>query len=194
MNLEALNEEFQNVQAEHRILLARRYFPSVVATSSFGTYSALALDLIARTASTIPIIFLDTKNLTPETYSHRDRLINMLGIIVHTYTLQEGETKTTLLQRAFRDFQPKAWISGIMSEETTERQHFTYLMQRSDGIIKIHPLLDWNSRDAFQYLRQRELPINDHYIDPEKPEKGECGIHLDKLIPEQLASLNSSKL
>jgi len=49
-------------------------------TSSFGSESAVLLDLVSRVNKDTPIIFVDTGRLFPETLEYRDRLVDHLGL------------------------------------------------------------------------------------------------------------------
>ncbi len=53
---------------------------SIALVSSFGTESAVLLDLAAEINRAIPVIFLDTGKLFPETLSYRDALVDRLGL------------------------------------------------------------------------------------------------------------------
>ena len=56
-------------------------FPGRVAmTSSFGSSSAVLLDLVVRVDPTVPVLFLNTRKLFGETLRYRDTLVGRLGL------------------------------------------------------------------------------------------------------------------
>jgi phosphoadenosine phosphosulfate reductase len=74
---------------------------------------------------------------------------------------------------------PADWITGLRSEETEERAKMAPVSTNADGIVKIAPLLGWNSRDLYRYIQKFGLPNNFDYYDPTKGEEDrECGLHL----------------
>jgi phosphoadenosine phosphosulfate reductase len=63
-----------------RPLIERELRGRVALLSSFGSESALLLDMVARVDPATPIIFLDTGKLFPETLRYRDELVERLGL------------------------------------------------------------------------------------------------------------------
>src|SRR3546814_910054 len=53
---------------------------STAVVSSFGTESAVLLDLVRRVDPGAPVILLDTLKLFPETLDYRDTLVRRLGL------------------------------------------------------------------------------------------------------------------
>ncbi len=181
------------VAPSERIKLILDNFEKPIITSSFGSFSAVTLDLV-YSLSKVPVIFIDRGDLTQETHEHKAKLIKKLSLNLLTYSPRAEESKVQVLERAISELSPDVWISGVMAHETRERANFNFFMKREDGVIKAHPILDWSQREAYQYLKSKSLPFNQNYNDPDKPKNGECGIHLSQLTSEQLRSLNSSKL
>src|SRR5260370_21943252 len=61
--------------------LIEEEFPGGIALlSSFGAESALLLHMVASVRRDIPVLFLDTGKLFPETLAYRDRLARDLGL------------------------------------------------------------------------------------------------------------------
>ncbi len=80
-DLAAFNQSFGKASSSEVIAVVARAFPGRIAVvSSFGTQSAVLLDLVARVDRTLPIIFLDTGWIFPETLAYRDALIDRLGL------------------------------------------------------------------------------------------------------------------
>lgn len=63
-----------------RPLIERDCARRIAVLCSFGTESALLLDMVARIDPATPVLFLDTGKLFPETLAYRDRLVAQLGL------------------------------------------------------------------------------------------------------------------
>lgn len=83
---EALTSELAALKTGDRLrLLHRRYGSRLVATTSFGIQAAVMLHLIHEHAPEIPIVFIDTGFLFPETYRYADDLAKQLKLDLRTY-------------------------------------------------------------------------------------------------------------
>jgi len=206
ISLEQINAQLEGLSESDRIFWASKEFGhQLVLTTSFGTYSAVMLHLTKRFAPESIIISVDTGHNT-ETLVFAEKLISQIGITVERYRIpqpaadsrQQLETpeeylqraKVDILEQALKQHRTRAWMSGVQRNETDHRKEFNFLMQRSDGLYKFHPLLDWDSRRLFKYCKEHKLPINDDYFDPAKgkDQKQECGIHLTGMANESFTS------
>ena len=216
-----------------------RYGEKLIASTSFGATSAVMLHLVHRVAPRTPIICVDTGYLFPETYQFAEALIQRLNLDVRFYSAQmssarqealfgklweQGEdgvnrylqiNKIEPMQRAIRELGSEAWMAGLRAEQTEHRAGLRRV-DRQDGRIKVHPVLNWTSEDMTAYMDRYELPyhpmveegyrsIGDHHstipttaeMDPRDGrilgETRECGLHLP-LTEEQNQSLKSSGL
>ena len=216
-----------------------RYGEKLIASTSFGATSAVMLHLVHRVAPRTPIICVDTGYLFPETYQFAEALIQRLNLDVRFYSAQmssarqealfgklweQGEdgvnrylqiNKVEPMQRAIRELGAEAWMAGLRAEQTEHRAGLRRV-DRQDGRIKVHPVLNWTSEDMTAYMDRYELPyhpmveegyrsIGDHHstipttaeMDPRDGrilgETRECGLHLP-LTEEQNQSLKSSGL
>ena len=81
-NADALNACFEGVDAASmlRTLFAEGTLGNVAVVSSFGTESAVLLHLVAQADRTVPVIFVDTLKMFPETLEYRETLIDAFGI------------------------------------------------------------------------------------------------------------------
>ena len=55
--------------------ITRDFAGQVALVSSFGTESAILLHMVAQIDPNLPVIFLDTGKLFPETLAYRDALV-----------------------------------------------------------------------------------------------------------------------
>ncbi|OGG00792.1 MAG: hypothetical protein A3F83_02375 [Candidatus Glassbacteria bacterium RIFCSPLOWO2_12_FULL_58_11] len=208
IDLEEANKQLRAGSPEERMTWAfERFGRGLVLSTSFGMYSAVMLHLASRVLPELTVLFVDSGFLTPETYRFKKELVERLGLRVRSFIpartraelealdgpLAEllasdngrkelaGEIKVEPFERGLKELEARAWMSGVLRGETEQRREFHYLMQRSDGLYKVHPILDWNSKRCYAYLKQHGLPINEHYLDICKSGQTECGIHLTGL-------------
>lgn len=96
-----LVEEYGHLDEEAMIAaLTQEEFPGRSAViASFGTESAVLLDLVASVDKSIPVIFLDTGKHFAETRAYRDELVSRLGLT----DLRNATPSTALVRRQDRD-------------------------------------------------------------------------------------------
>ena len=153
-------------------------FPGRIAVvSSFGTESAVLLDLVAQVNRATPVIFLDTGKHFPETLAYRDALVARLGLTdVRSiapaaddlaWADQDGTLwrrspdlccelrKVLPLERALSGF--SAWINGRKRFQGGQRRHLG-LFEVADSRIKVNPLATWDTADLARAFVARDLP------------------------------------
>ena len=238
-----LEEENRAVGAsspEELIAWAReRYGDGLIASTSFGATSAVMLHLIHQVAPRTPIICVDTGYLFEDTYRFAQKLIDRLDLDVRFYSAtmsaarqealygklwEQGEegvkrylqiNKVEPMQRAIDELGAVAWMAGLRAEQTEHRAGLRRV-DRQNGRIKLHPILNWSGDDVAEYMTRYDLPyhpmveqgyrsIGDHHstipttsdMDPRDGrilgKTRECGLHLP-LTEEQNQSLKSSGL
>lgn len=206
MDLDLVNQHLEALSEPERITWAYEQFAGrLVLTTSFGTYSAVMLDLARQYAPDAVIISIDTGH-NEETLAFKRNLLKRLNLDIEQFrvppppidptrppeTVEEylQKTKVDILEEALKKHRALAWMSGVQRNETDHRKDFRFLMQRTDGLYKFHPLLDWDSRKLFKYCKEHGLPVNDTYFDPAKGQnqKQECGIHLTGMANESFTS------
>src|SRR3546814_20247661 len=79
---DALNARFEGVGTGEmlRKLFAEGTLGKIATVSSFGTESAVLLHLVAQADPAVPVIFVDTLKMFPETLEYRETLISTFGI------------------------------------------------------------------------------------------------------------------
>lgn len=161
---------------------AEEFGRGVVLTCSFGGASGMVLlDLVARHQLDIPVVFLDTDLLFPETYRLFEIVQQRYGIAIErrqpALTLAQQATREGphLYERdpnrccAIRKVTPladvlepyAAWISGIRRDQAATRAD-THLVQWGAryNVIKIAPLAYWTERDVWRYIVAHDVPYN----------------------------------
>jgi len=151
-------------------------------TTSFGIQAAVSLHLISRLDRPVPVIWVDTGYLPPETYTYAEALMERLGLRVHVAQssisparmealhgrlwesgrVDDLETyhrirKVEPLDRAMAELNVSCWASGVRGRQTDHRSAMQPLEQVR-GRWALRPLLDWTSRDVYYYMQEHDLP------------------------------------
>jgi phosphoadenosine phosphosulfate reductase len=242
LNLNEINEKLASADASQAVKWANQTFgQGLVMSTSFGIQSAVMLHLVTQIIPEIPVIWIDTGYLPKETYIFAEELTKRLNLNLKVYQSllsparmealygklwlsNEVEAlnqydyirKVEPMQRALQELNVKAWLAGLRKDQTSHRQTLGKVALQGEH-CKIHPILDWNSRDVYQYLTAYDLPYHPYFDlgyvsvgdwhssrpltaedDNERDTrfhgvKQECGLHLP-LTPEAAQSLDSSTL
>ena len=79
--LAAWGESFEAKQPQEVLEAAiERYAPKIVLACSFGAEDVVLVDMVHRINPSVPLFYLDTDFLFPETYATRDRVIERYGL------------------------------------------------------------------------------------------------------------------
>lgn len=191
MNVTAAAEEpvqvapdVEHLSSEDRIRWAAdTYGDSLVMTTSFGVQAAVMLHLVTKVIPQIPVIFIDTGYLFPETYLFARDLTQRLNLNLRKYVpLTTGAEQEALfgkqweqgidglkrynlinkvepMDRAIRELGAKAWLAGLRRTQASTRESLP-VVQRQNKITKIHPIIDWDSRKVHRYLTENDLPYH----------------------------------
>jgi phosphoadenosine phosphosulfate reductase len=158
--------------------IRRDFAGNVALVSSFGTESAILLHMVARIDPALPVIFLDTGKLFPETLAYRDELVKRLGLTdvrvikpsgaqLAAYDpdgrLWQKDTdlccairKTNPLDEALTGFE--AWITGRKRSQSETRANLMPVETGADGRITINPLAYWDEAQIEAYFEAHDLP------------------------------------
>lgn len=182
--LATLNRWLEKQDANDRVQWALETLPAKhVLTSSFGAQSAVALHLLNRHQPRIPVILIDTGYLFEETYRFADELKSRLDLNLHVHRPNIGRAwmearhgrlweqgleglshydrvhKVEPLRRALDDLGARTWFAGLRRSQASTREQAQVLELRS-GRWKVHPIIDWNDRDVWLYLKHFDLPYH----------------------------------
>lgn len=146
--------------------------------SSFGADSVVLLHMVSRINPDVPILFLETGMLFPETISYQKELSALLGLtdirIIRPdpeesfiedpdNLLYQGNSdaccnlrKTQPLRRALTEFD--AWITGRKRFQSATRKFLPLFEEDIKGLIKVNPLANWEARDLKAYFARHDLP------------------------------------
>lgn len=174
----------ESLDAPARVRWALDHFgEKIVLASSFGAQSAVSLHLVTRLAPNIPVILIDTGYLFPETYRFVDQLVDRLKLNLKVYrpilsaAWQEARhgrlweqglegierynqlNKVEPMRRALEELSADAWFSGLRRSQSSTRSGLGVL-ERQNGRVKVHPIIDWGDRRVYRYLTDHGLPYH----------------------------------
>jgi phosphoadenosine phosphosulfate reductase len=207
LDLDTLTAQLGNADPEQIIRWAADTFGSrLVLTSSFGAQAAVMLHLVTRVVPDIPVILIDTGYLFPETYTFAQSLTERLGLNLKVYqpllsparhealhgrlwengieglNQYDQERKVEPLQRALRELDATAWLAGLRREQTEHRATLRPVEQQNQ-LYKVHPILNWTTKDVHEYLTRHGLPYHPLY---EKGYKSIGDTHSTRPITDQM--------
>ncbi len=215
MNYQKLSQHITKFKEE-----GKQYF----ITSSFQSHSLVLLHMLSRIDSHLPVIFINTGYHFPETIKFRDEVMNAFGMdnlidlkssMPKSMQMDAGGrllfasdpdhccyiNKTQPLDSILRTHD--VWINGVRADQSATRKQMKETQAAPHNTIRLHPMLDWNSKMVYEYQKEHDLPKHPldtqgymsigcepctRKIDPEMQErearwyglnKTECGLHTD---------------
>ncbi len=185
LDLATVQSQLERANAEKTVQWAKDAFPQrLVMSTSFGIQAAVMLHLVTRIIPEIPVIWIDTGYLPPETYRFAEQLTQRLMLNLQVYQsplsparmealygkLWEEKNVEALnrydhirkvepMQRALKELGAIAWLTGLRREQTHHRQRLK-AVERQGEQYKIFPILDWNAKDIYEYLSAYSLPYH----------------------------------
>jgi phosphoadenosine phosphosulfate reductase len=149
-------------------------------TCSWQKQSSVLVHMVSELGLEIPVVELDTQLFFRETYETRDRLVERYGlslirpevISVAEQHRREGQNlwerdpdrcchirKVEPLERALAPY--SAWISGIRREQALTRADARKVeWSERYGVVKVNPIVDWDSKRVQAYIVVNEIPYN----------------------------------
>ena len=184
-----LNERYGHLDGKDLLeVMIKEVFPGRIAlVSSFGSESAVLVDMVSQIDTATPILFLNTGKLFGETLRYRDTLQSRFGLsdirtlkpdaeelkaedkngLLWTHNLDAccDLRKTRPLDKALQGFD--AWITGRKRFQTGTRAALP-LIEESEGRIKINPLANFSLEDLQRVANEKDLPrhplVEDGYL------------------------------
>jgi phosphoadenosine phosphosulfate reductase len=169
--------DLESATPEERLAYAvERWGSDLLFTSSFGAQSGVLLHLWSVVAKHLPVVFIDTGFLFPETLKYRDRLASQLGLtlrIVRPDIVHESfvEKYGSEIQKRDPDFccgvnkvaplaplreAARAWVSGLRRDQSKTRADVSIL--EPDGhLVRVHPIADLTKADVSHYLERHGI-------------------------------------
>lgn len=168
-SFESFRDRVREFQAEGRTLFA---------STSFQGHSVPLLHMISRIDPGIPVYYVDTGYLFPETLRFRDVLAERLGLrftgirpLVPKSQQRNAEgalmytwdpdrcchlNKVQPMERLLAEY--GVWINGVRADQSATRRAMQVEQAAAFGCLRYHPLLDWDARSIHAYRKEHELP------------------------------------
>lgn len=182
--LSEINQQLEQLSAVERVTWALEHLPKAyVLSSSFGIQAAVCVHLITRQYPDIPVILTDTGYLFPETYQFIDTLTEQLQLNLKVYRAEISSSwqearygklwlegidgierynqinKVEPMERALKTLQAQTWFAGLRRQQAKSREHLPVL-SIAKGIFKFLPIVDWDNKQVYQYLKENDLPYH----------------------------------
>lgn len=183
-NSEILAPDLETASAVDRVRWAHEtYGDKLVLTTSFGVQSAVMLHLVTSQVPDIPVVFIDTGYLFPETYQFAESLTERLNLNLKTFRSLKSAAhqeaiygklweqgleglgqynrmnKVEPMNRAVTELGASAWLSGLRRVQSSSRSD-RQIAEKQNKIWKVYPILDWSDRDIYNYLTENSLPYH----------------------------------
>ncbi|WP_378942109.1 phosphoadenylyl-sulfate reductase [Paracoccus sp. R86501] len=146
--------------------------------SSFGAELVVLLHMVSVVAPGLPVLFIDTQMLFPETLEYQREVASKLGLTnVQVITASEEEIalndpdgtlhkvnpdaccnfrKTVPLENALSGFD--AWITGRKRFQGGQRTELEFFEPEPPLRLRVNPLAHWRSEDVQDYMIENNLP------------------------------------
>lgn len=150
----------------------------VALVSSFGAESVVLLHMVSVTAPGLPVLFIDTQMLFPETLAYQQEVSARLGLTdVRVIQASRAEVvrhdpggtlhqtnpdaccdfrKTVPLERALQGFD--AWITGRKRFQGGQRVSLDFFEPEPPLRLRVNPLAHWRPEDVQDYMIENNLP------------------------------------
>ena len=198
----------------------------IFTTSSFQSHSLVLLHILSRIDNRLPVFFLDTGYHFPETLEFKEQVTELFNI--NTIDLKSSTPKNMQKDKDGRllftsdpdhccylnKIQPMEsilmsydiWINGVRADQSKVRKNFKEEEKAPHGVMRFHPMLDWNNKMIVEYQKEYNLPVHPletkgylsigcepctRKYDPDISErearwfglnKTECGLHTELVI------------
>lgn len=185
LDLEAINAALSETDATRIIEWAAETFgDGLVMSTSFGIHAAVTLHLATRVVPRMPVVWVDTGYMPPETYQFAEALSARLELNLRVYQAEMSPARMEALygrlwesddvelfnrydrirkvepmQRALRDLGASAWIAGLRSQQTAHRGTLPIVGVQWQR-YKVHPVLRWTTKQMHEYLVAHDLPYH----------------------------------
>lgn len=146
--------------------------------SSFGAESVVLLHMVSLVAPGLPVLFIDTQMLFPETLDYQRQVAAKLGLTnVQVITASDEEIarndpdrtlhkvnpdaccdfrKTVPLERVLSGYD--AWITGRKRFQNGQRAALEFFEPEPPTRLRVNPLAHWRPEDVQDYMVENALP------------------------------------
>ena len=181
LDLVELNRRFESSTPQEILAWAVATVPNLVQMTSFSMM-AITHMLYHEIKARIPVVFLDTLHLFPETLETAQKATELYGLKLYTYKAAASRedfvanygdrlwekdvnrfhylTKVRPMEQALDDLSVQAWLTGRRRDQSTTRQNMPILELDQDGRLKINPLANWTHKDLWRYTFAHNILYN----------------------------------
>ena len=157
-------------------------------SSSFQTQSVPLLHIISLIDNTIPVYFINTGFLFPETHQFKNELQSNFNLKIidisspiskHLQKNEKGNflfcndpnkccylNKTLPLDMVLKNYD--IWINGVRKDQNANRSRLSIEENAPHNTLRYHPMLDWTAKMIWDYIKDNDLkkhPLeNDGYM------------------------------
>ena len=148
------------------------------AGSSFQTHSIPMLHILSLIDTTIPIYFLNTGYLFPQTIEYKNQIAELFGIKVidlksSTPRNMQKDSNGRLLFTSDPDFcchlnkvapmEPilqthDIWINGVRADQNANRAKMKEEQRTPQRAMRYHPMLKWTKQMIWAYIKEFNIP------------------------------------
>ena len=179
-DIEEINRKYEQKEPQEILewAILNQFKGTIALSSSFGIGSAVLLHMVSKIDKGLKVIFINTGCHFRETIDYKERLVSLLGLsnLVEyaptTKDLDLYDPDRNLYEKhhdlccAIRKVEPikrsieglSAWISGIMRSQSATRKDVHMVEKYEGDIYKINPLVNWTSKDSYNYMEKEGLP------------------------------------
>jgi phosphoadenosine phosphosulfate reductase len=184
-SLKTLSDSFESKHPWDVLAYAvERYVPRLILACSFGAEDVALVDMVQRINPQVPLFYLDTDFLFPETYEVRDRIIARYDLqpaqVIQVKSRLTPEQQATQYGEALWLREPdqccrlrkveslsqilagySAWITGIRRDQAPTRAHAGLVeWDEKFNLVKFNPLAKWTWAEVWAYIRLHDVPYN----------------------------------
>ena len=189
-DIESVNREYSTLSPPEILAHAQTNFGKKLALAFSGAEDVVLIDMACRNGLPFTVFCLDTGRLHPETYNFIEEVRNYYNLTLEVFIpspvllqpflrekginsfYQNGHAecceirKIEPLSRALKNYE--SWVTGLRRDQSpATRSYLKYIEVKrqktnlnGEPPIKINPLLDWSSKQVWDYIRTNKVPYN----------------------------------
>jgi phosphoadenosine phosphosulfate reductase len=185
--IQTLNEIMESQTPAEILAWATSHFgPKLAFASSFGAEDMVLLDLLLEADPEARVFLLDTGRLHQETYDVVEAARKRYGRAFELLTPRTEVLEALLRDQGPNGFYASkearlacchvrkveplnralasadAWITGQRRSQSSTRSHLRFAERDMEhgGILKLNPLAAWSEGQVWEYIQERNLPVN----------------------------------
>jgi phosphoadenosine phosphosulfate reductase len=181
-----LNLKFGNSSAQEILEWATYLHPRIALATSFQAQGVVLIDMFLKINKKARIFTLDTGRLNEETYEVMDTIRTKYGANIEIIFPDKNEVEEMVTThgpnlfykskdkrflccdirkvRPLDNYLPNldGWITSIRKDQTENRAEAKKFEfdELHGGLLKINPLVDWSSKQVWDYIKEHNVPYN----------------------------------